>query len=134
VMIGAAVEGALLTAAVMLEPALNKAGIWPATLKEPLSWDLGLLIKLGVDAEWFPELTVRGREVDLHESNLAEATDWLRWLRSLVHPGAFVRELPPDLEPNRTTFENAFAILDAIYEATGEALEEAFPEAFPHAP
>jgi len=47
-----------------------------------------------------------------------------KWLRNLVHPGAFVRELPADLDFNEQAFRNAYDILVAAFTAATHIIDE----------
>jgi hypothetical protein len=113
VMIGSAVEGALLTTVATLSEELRKSGQLPDG--DPLRWSLGVLIKIATQAGVLPTSTL-GVEV-------GDAVDVVKWLRNLVHPGAFVRETPADFKVDEETFQVAFDILDEVYEATLAAVE-----------
>src|SRR5438477_11307944 len=51
VMLGSAVEGALLVTACRLEADLQKRKLWPRG--DPLGWGFDKLLKLGLSAGWF---------------------------------------------------------------------------------
>jgi hypothetical protein len=120
IMIGSAVEGALLATALRLEDDLRQRGLWPAG--DPLRWDLDQLLKLGIAADWFTAVAP-GEHVLLDEGELGDAIFWLKHGRNLIHPGAFIRTIPREVEIGKVAFENAYAVLDAVFAATVEASE-----------
>lgn len=75
------------------------------------------LLQLARDAGWFGESSPEtpGKFVPLAEVELGDAAKWLQWLRNLVHPGLFVRDMPEKLEVNETAFQNAYEVLDAAF-------------------
>jgi hypothetical protein len=84
--------------------------------------DLTTLLKIGRQGGWFQERTseVPGFLVDLEHG-----LRWVQWLRNLVHPGAFVRELPDGMESNETTCAHAYSVFDTAYGVVAEILAEA---------
>lgn len=112
-MLGAALEAVLLVTASNCEFDLRARGLWPAG--DPLGWGLGRLVRLAVDAGWFPTAQ-SGQSLGL--AALGDAVDWVRFLRNLVHPGALVRDLPPNIAVGETAYRNAFEVLEAAFAET----------------
>lgn len=108
IMIGSAVEAALLAAVATVEVELRESGRWPTG--NPLRWDLGTLLKIAKQAEWLPAST-SGYE-------LSDAVNAVEQLRNLVHPAAYVRDVPANFELDEALFQAAFRVLDEVYEAT----------------
>jgi hypothetical protein len=102
----------------------------PLEQGNPLGWDLGMLSTVATRAGWFSE-TVPPAEpqyVDLRTADLGDAVRWVKWARNLVHPGAFVRDMPPGLEIGDIAFKNAYAVLDGAFSVTADVLDKAAAE------
>jgi hypothetical protein len=108
VMIGSAVEAALLASVATVEDGLRESGQWPTG--NPLRWDLGTLLKIARQAAWLPAST-SGYE-------LSDAVNAVEQLRNLVHPAAYVRDVPANFEVDEALFQAAYRVLDEVYEAT----------------
>jgi hypothetical protein len=124
VLMGAGLEGALLSTAMLAEPSLKEDGLWPSRRgvdRDALELHLGELVDLAIAAKWIPA-DYRGLKLKLDDGDLGNAVDWLKWLRNLVHPGAFVREMGGD-ELGRVAFENASGVLGKVYEELTAVLD-----------
>lgn len=108
-----------------LEHEVRPKGLWPKG--KPLDWNLGNLIPTATKAGRFPESFAEtpSKYVDLQVAQLGDAARWVKWLRNLVHPGAYVRDMPPNLQFGETVFGNAYAVLDGAFRATAEVLDRA---------
>jgi len=115
-MAGAALEANLLATALKCEPSLREQGLWPKG--NPLWWDLGILVPLAMDAGWLSVFDLHGGEGD-------EAAEVVWRLRNLVHPGAFVREEPPDGALGKTLYEDLYLALKSAFSATAIARRDA---------
>jgi len=95
---------------------------WPSKNPDLLSWHLGDLLDVAFTAGWMPD-EFRGQYPTLEEGDLGNAASWLQWLRNLLHPGAFVRQLDEGIVLGEPAFANAYGILDAVYDRMGEVLD-----------
>ena len=127
VTIGSALEAALLVTTVVFEDEIKARGLWPKG--KPLDWGLRELIPVATQARWFPERFpgTEAKFVELAKAELGDALRWVKWLRNLVHPGAYVREMPPSLHFGETVFQNAFEVLDGAFTVTAVLLDRAAP-------
>lgn len=117
VMVGSAV---VLATVATFESELREADNWRKG--DPLRWDLGDLLAIAVKAGWLPMLASR-EPLSLEEGDLGDAVYWVKWLRNLVHPGAFVRELPPELEFGEPAFRNAYLVLEGLFDASARLMQ-----------
>ena len=127
VMLGAALEGVLLATVIAKEPVLRETGRWPRQRKPPLDWTLSGLVDIAFDAGWIPS-SFRGQQLTLEDGDLGNAVEWLAWLRNLVHPGAFVRELAPEVEISDAAFANGFGVIEEVFNRLAEVLNDGMPE------
>jgi len=127
VLIGAALEGVLLSTVMLAEPQLKRDNLWPKTSKDVLDWPLGELVGVAVRAGWI-EANYRGEYLDLDEGDLGNAVDWVKWLRNLVHPGAFVRELDEGMDLGEQASANAYRVLGTVYDELTGVLDRLAPE------
>ena len=125
VFIASAVEGVLLVTALLLRRDLYRRGLWPEG--DPFRWDLDKLLKLSRDAGWLTA-NAPGEVVLLNEGELGDAVYWLKQARNLVHPGAYIRDTPPEFEPHRVGVENAYKILEAVFDVSVAAYERIDPD------
>jgi len=116
VMIGAAIEGVLLVTAANAERHLRERGLWPKG--DPLSWNLGDLVRLGAAAGWF-----EAEDFNTPDSSLSEVVDSIRVLRNVLHPGAYVRDLGPEDEIAEEVYQAMFTVLGAVFEVSLVAVE-----------
>jgi len=107
-LLGAAIEGVLLVTASNAEADLRARGLWPKG--DPLDWNLGDLVRLGIAAGWFD-----GEDVNPPDASLSEAINSTRILRNLMHPGAFVRDVEPGADVTEDVCRAVFSVLDAVY-------------------
>jgi hypothetical protein len=126
VLLGAALEGALLATAVTLESQLRSAGNWPKG--DPLKWSLGDLLTVGVRAGWFPETPNVPPGMVPIPTQLGDTLRFVQWLRNLVHPGKFLREAA-GVELDERLFSHAYETLDEAFDAVNAALLDALAEA-----
>jgi hypothetical protein len=126
-MIGSALEGMLLTTAVALEGELRNDGHWPEGKSEPLEWGLAALLRLASEAGWLPQSAPKlsAKLLNPAAAELGDAARWVKWLRNLVHPGAYVREIPSGYELGEITFQKAYVVLDSAFEETANVLDRA---------
>jgi hypothetical protein len=122
VLAGAALEGAFLSTVMVSERKLKGEDLWPSTSKDVLDWSLAELREVAFRAGWI-KAEFRGQRPPLDESDLGNAIDWLKWLRSLQHPGAFVRELDEGMELGEAAWSNAYGVLDQAYDALSVVLD-----------
>jgi hypothetical protein len=111
----------LLATALTFEVELAAADNWPP--RDPLRWGLDDLLGVAEHAGWFDG-------VDFGAYTLAASARMVQWLRNLVHPGKFIREMPPGSSPpfdDEAAFQAVYAVLDAAFTATA-ALFDAMPE------
>jgi hypothetical protein len=108
VMLGSAVEAALLATVAAVEDRLRESGQWPTG--NPLRWDLGTLLKIAGQADLLP-VSTSGYE-------LSDEVKAVKQLRNLVHPAAYVRDVPANFEADEALFQAAYRVLDEVYEAT----------------
>ncbi len=120
IMAGAALEGVLLHTA-MVASLLGRDQAWPKKRPDLLSWTLGDLLDVAFAAGWMPD-EFRGQHPPLEDGDLGNAASWLKWLRNLLHPGAFVRELDDGMALGEPAFANAYGVLDAVYDRMADVL------------
>ena len=120
-------EGVLLATVIAKEPVLRETGRWPRQRKPPLDWTLSGLVDIAFDAGWIPS-SFRGQQLTLEDGDLGNAVEWLAWLRNLVHPGAFVRELAPEVEISDAAFANGFGVIEEVFNRLAEVLNDGMPE------
>ena len=72
-----------------------------------------------------PTLGLVHRAVELLGSG---SLRWVKWARNIVHPGAFVRDMPPGLDVGEIAFKNAYAVLDAAFTVAADVLDQAFKD------
>jgi hypothetical protein len=119
-MVGAALESVLLVTAANAEDDLKARGLWPAG--DPWRWNLGTLVSLAIAAGWFP-IVSPGEHVGF-EGKLGDAAHAVRLLRNVVHPGAYVRDVPHEVEIGESAYRTAYGVLGAVYDASLATLRE----------
>lgn len=122
VMIGCALEAALLATAAACESDLREQDRWPAG-KGPLErWNLSDLTELARHAGWLPALG-DGEPRDLDESEVGDAVEFVRWLRDLAaHPGRHVREAP-EAHVGEAAYRNAYGVVEAVFDETYKVIQ-----------
>ncbi len=120
-MVGCALEAALLANVLAFEPDMERDGTWPDSKKPPEEWHLPELIRFHREAGWIKTRAADPRTSD--EPQLADAVEIVNWLRNLVaHPGRLIR-----LAPEITVDEKAFATMYGILQATFVETNELYP-------
>jgi hypothetical protein len=117
VLVGAALEAVLLVTAANAEPDLRARDRWPSG--DPLRWHLGRLLRLATEEGWFEPTD---------DLALAEAADGVRYVRNLVHPGAFVREMPADMSVYERLARGVYRVLEHVFDASWAVVELRYAE------
>jgi hypothetical protein len=119
VMIGAALEGILLATVLSYEVELRAAGHWHNT-KDVLRWDLGELLTVAENAGWLSEHAGGADPV-----TVGEAARSVKWVRNLIHPGRFLREVAPGsaVVDDERLFSGAYFLLDAAFDVSSTLLD-----------
>jgi len=121
IMIGCALEAALLATAALLENDLRRQGHWPKD-KPPEEWNLGELTKLARQEGWLPALGT-GEPRDLNESEVGDAVEFVRWLRNVAaHPGRHIRDLA-QVQLGEVAYRNAYGVVVAAFDETYNVIQ-----------
>lgn len=123
VMIGCAVEAALLATAAIFENDLRREGRWPRD--KPLEkWDLNELATLARETSWLPALG-SGEPRDLDESEVGDAIEFVRWLRNLAaHPGRHIRDAQ-QVHLGEVAYRNVYGVMASVFDETYRVIESA---------
>jgi hypothetical protein len=121
-MIGCALEAALLATAVLCEKDLREQGYWPKTTNSPERWSLCNLTDLARRARWLPAVG-SGEPRDLNAAEVGDAVEFVRWIRDLAaHPGRHIREAAT-AELGEIAYQNAYGILRAAFDETHRVIQ-----------
>jgi len=121
-MIGCALEVALLATAVLCEKDLRELGRWPRIKPPPERWTLSQLTALARQAGWPPALG-SGQPRDLSEAEVGDAVEFVRWLRDLAaHPGRHIRE-GRAIYLGEVAYRNAYRVLTAVFDVTYKVMQ-----------
>jgi hypothetical protein len=121
-MIGCALEAALLATAVLCEKDLRELGCWPKVKPPPERWTLSQLTALARQAGWLPALG-SGEPRDLNEAEVGDAVEFVRWLRDLAaHPGRHIREGRATYL-GEVAYRNAYGVLAAVFDETYKVMQ-----------
>lgn len=128
-LLGGAVEAALIATAASLEPELRRTGAWPSNA-DPTSWTLGQALQVAKAASWLPSGPSTSEDdvfAALH-GDIGDAVRFLLVVRNMVvHPGAYVlAEDRPDLddaEHMRPTYDVLNGIAAEVWFRLHAALE-----------
>jgi hypothetical protein len=125
IMVGAAVEAALLATAAIYRDDLSDSPIWPKRKDGKAALEdltLAELTCLARDAGWLPALG-RGEQRHLSDSEVGDAVDFLRGLRNLaVHPGRHVRN-DAEVQLGEVAYRNAYGVLQAVFDETYKVIQ-----------
>jgi hypothetical protein len=121
IMIGCALEAALLATAAIFENDLRQQDRWP-TGKPLEKWDLSELTALARREGWLPALG-SGEPRDLNESEVGDAVEFVRWLRNLAaHPGRHIRDAA-QVHLGEVAYRNAYGVVAAAFNETYEVIQ-----------
>lgn len=112
----AALEAVLLVTAANHEEELRARDAWPNG--DPRDWNLGQVFVLAKSEGWFRETSVA----------LEEAAQVAKWARNLVHPGAFVRDVPHGATLDEHHSRAAYETLEVVWGATWATINIGYPE------
>jgi hypothetical protein len=114
---GAALEAALLVTALNHEAALRAEDRWPKRRFD--RWDLGLVLELALSEGWID---------DDSRGDFAQALVETKKVRNLVHPAAFVRDVPVGETIDADQARAIFDTLEHVWDATWATINLFYPE------
>jgi hypothetical protein len=128
-LIGSAVEAAILATACCLEAELRATDLWPKAKGPPQGWEFWLLVDVAKRARWLPsEGPHRGNLFESLNGEVGDAVLFVQHVRNMAaHPGRYVREpLRPDfddLEHMEYTYEVIAGIAATVFERLSAVID-----------
>jgi hypothetical protein len=95
-------------------------------LEDLLKWDLGKLLEVAKDAKLLPEKLNLHPKMDPRPVKDSVATDRIREVRNLVHPGRYVRK-PSGKEVTKDELDTQYATCHAAYDYLGKKINAQYP-------
>ena len=126
VMLGAAIEGALVSMAEAeeLRPDVERASSAvrdkKGVLVPPDEWSFGQLLALARELEWLPANLLPDEDIDLDEAlergDVGDFVEYVREVRNLVHPGKYAREYP-DVSIGDDHYADCYTVFELVVES-----------------
>jgi hypothetical protein len=120
-MVGCALEAALLANVLALEPDMHADGTWPGGRKPPEEWGLADLIHFHLDQGW---IVAPADPETFDAADLGHAVGIVTFIRNVVaHPGRLIREAPA-IVLGEQAFATLYGILQETFEETNKLYEK----------